>query len=290
MRESSKQFLDLFFNKNETICVSDCQGGYHSISQEELEGDIRLVSPREEKEDRFITEQDISLVAINPVKGWRRDENTTAYRTFMIECDDMGLSDQVNYVESMKMPYSYACFSGGKSIHFAIVLDRDIPGEHIYRFTYEWILNIMKEADQKTKNPTRCVRFPGFIRRETGKQQALLRISKRISYNDFANWLNRHPDKRPKQLERKVARSYEPNIDGVNKWAKVALAEGVHNMEGSRNQMWMSIGCEWAINGFGLDETIGYLHKYFEEQSDFKEREWLTAIKSGWNYADKIAR
>ena len=44
-----------------------------------------------------------------------------------------------------------------------------------------------------------------------------------------------------------------------------------------------------SSNGFGLDNTIHVLEGYFEEQSDFKEREWLTAVKSGWNYADKIS-
>lgn len=81
----------------------------------------------------------------------------------------------------------------------------------------------------------------------------------------------------------------KPNLDGIKIWAKKALKEGVHNQEGSRNQLWMSLGCEFSLNGFALDDTIYYLGRYFEEQHDFKEREWLTAVKSGWNYADKIS-
>ena len=72
-------------------------------------------------------------------------------------------------------------------------------------------------------------------------------------------------------------------------WAKTALKKGVHNMEVSRNQMWMSNGCEMALNGYSMDDTVDFLEDYFEEQSDFKKREWLTAVKSGWHYADRVS-
>lgn len=290
MREVTRQFLDLFFNKGETICVSDCQGGYHSIPQEQIEsGAIKLVSPRPDKEDRFTTEERINLVAINPVDGFRRDENTTAYRTFMIECDDMSIANQMDYVKRMKFPFSYCCYSGSKSLHFALVLDHEIPSEHIYRHTYQWILNIMEQADQKTKNPTRSIRFPGVLRRETGKEQKLVYMGKRIGLDELSKWLNKHPGKAPQPLTKKHRNTGMPNIRDIKEWARVALKEGVHNMEGSRNQTWMALGCELALNGFSLDDTIYYLEDHFEEQSDFRKQEWLTAIKSGWHYAEKIS-
>jgi len=289
MKDSTARFLNLFFNKGETICVSDCSGGYHSINQEDLNGDITLISPREGKKDRIITENDINLVAINPVKGWRRDENTTAYRTFLVECDDISIEEQMEYIKNMEFPFSYCCFSGGKSLHFALVLDRDIPGEHIYRHTYQWILNILTQADQMTKNPTRSVRFPNNIRKGTSNIQKLMYLGERISEDKLTRWLNRHPDKAPKPLVRKH-RATKPNVENINTWAKVALKEGVHNQEGSRNQTWMALGCEMALNGFSLEDTVYYLEGYFEEQSDFRQREWQTAIESGWNYADKISQ
>jgi hypothetical protein len=288
LRKTTRDFLNLFFDKGETICVSDCQGGYHSIPQEQLEGDITLISPIYEKEDRIITEYNIKLVAINPIEGWRRDGNVTSYRTFMIECDDMSIAQQWDYVNRMEFPYSYACYSGGKSIHFAVVLDHVIPSEDMYRYTYEWILNIMTQADQKTKNPSRSVRFPGNLR--DGKEQKLMRLNKRTKLDDLSKWLNRYKELKPKQLINKPKNLMAPNIDGVKPWASKALLEGVHNMEGSRNQMWMSIACEFALNGYDLSDTIEYLGNFFNEQTDFRKREWLTAVKSGWSYADKISR
>lgn len=289
MKEITKDFLNLFFNKGETICVSDCQGGYHSISQEEFEGDIKLISPKEDKKNRFIKEENVRLVAINPINGWRRDENATAYRTFLVECDDMSLEEQYKYIKDMGFPYSYCCFSGSKSLHFALVLESDIPSETIYRHTAQWILNILDKADPYTKNPSRSVRFPNVIRPETGKEQRIVDMGSRINIDKLGKWLNKYPDKAPKVMQMKPRNTGNFNIKGVGEWAKKALVEGVHNSEGSRNQKWMSIGCEFAINGMGLDESISFLGRYYEEQPDFNQKEWLEAITNGWNFADKIS-
>lgn len=290
MRKTTEQFLKLFFNPEETICVSDCQGGYHSISQKDFDSGITLISPKEDKVPRTTSEERIQLVAINPVNGWRRDENTTAYRTFMVECDDMNLKEQLEYIKKMEFPFSYCCFSGNKSLHFALVLDQDLPSDHIYRYTYQWILNILDKADQKTKNPTRSIRFPDVVRSETGKVQALYKIGERISIETLNNWLNKYPHKKPEVSSQSKPRSQHPNFEGIKPWVAQALIQGIHNMEGSRNQRWMSIGCEFALNGYDLDATLYYLEQFFEEQSDFKHNEWKTAVTSGWNYADKIAR
>jgi len=270
MRESTKNFLNLFFNPGETICFSANKYAYPSDSQEKL------------NEDKTV------LVAINPIDGQRRDENVTSYRTFMVECDDIPVEHQMDYIKRMGFPFSYCCFSGSKSLHFALVLDHDIPSEHIYRHTYQWILNILEKADQKTKNPSRSIRFPGVTRPETGSEQKLMYMGERVSLEELGIWLNKHPQKAPEPLVKRPRNRGSANIKGLNKWSKNALKTGVHNMEGSRNQTWMAIGCEFALNGFDLDDTIYYLKDFFEEQSDFREREWLTAIKSGWKYADKI--
>jgi hypothetical protein len=111
-----------------------------------------------------------------------------------------------------------------------------------------------------------------------------------VSHDKLGEWLNKHIDKKPAPLIRNKGKSTEPNPEGVKTWVAHAFKQGIHNMEGSRNQKWMSIACELSLSGFNLDSTILYLRKHFHEQDDFKEREWLTAVKSGWNYADKIVR
>lgn len=163
MKEVHKEFLNLLFDKEETICVSDCAGGYHSISQDDLLGDITLVSPKVEKLDRTIKASDINLVAINPINGFRRDKEVTAFRTFLMELDEGSLSEQKKYMDTMEVPYSICIFSGNKSLHYGIVLDKPLANKAIWSQINLWILNILKQADQQCKNPSRSIRFPGNI-------------------------------------------------------------------------------------------------------------------------------
>ncbi len=272
MKKTTNDFLNLFFKPGEEICFSANKYAYPSDKQEK------------------INEETTILVAINPINGQRSDQNVTAYRSFLIECDDISVPEQMAYIKKMEFPFSYCCFSGGKSLHFGLVLDHDIPSEHIYRHTYQWILNILTEADQNTKNPSRSIRFPGVIRPDKEKEQKLVHMGKRISLNTLSKWLNKHPDKTPKPFVAKVRNTGKPSVKGVGLWAKTALKEGVQNTEKGRNQTWMAIGCEFAMNGFELDKTIAYLERYFEEESNFRHREWLSAVKSGWGYADKITQ
>lgn len=271
MRKMTKDFLNLFFNEGEEICFSANKYAFPSEPQDNLNEDSTV------------------LVAINPIKGQRNDSNVTAYRTFMVECDDMSLEEQFNYIRSTGFPYSYCCFSGGKSLHFALVLDREVPSESIYRHTAQWILNILEKADPNTKNPSRSVRFPGVIRPDTKKEQRIVHMGNRVSLEKLGDWLNKYPQKAPKPMFRKPKNVGKFKMESVGQWAKQALMEGVHNSEGSRNQKWMSIGCELAMHGMDLDKTIAYLSRHYEEQPDFREKEWLEAVTNGWNYADKIS-
>lgn len=273
MKETTKQFLELFFNPGEEICFSPNKYAVPSKTQDQIDEDNTI------------------LVAINPIKGQRNDDNVTAYRTFMIECDDSTIEEQWKYIKDTGFPFSYCCFSGNKSLHFALVLDHEIPGSNIYRHTYEWILNILQKADQKTKNPSRSIRFPGVIRPDTKREQTILYMGKRISLEELGKWLNKFAEKKPVSFTKNRGKSKNPNMDGVSKpWVVKTLRDGIHTMEGSRNQRWMSVACEFALNGYDLEFTIDFLKRFFEEQSDFKEKEWLSAIKSGWGYANKIVR
>ena len=111
MRECTHKVLDLFFKPNETICVSHNDYGYHSVEQNSLSGTIEQISPKEDRDPEYITEKDICLMAINPINGFRRDENVTAYRSFMVELDDGPLSEQMEYVKNSGLPYSVCVFS-----------------------------------------------------------------------------------------------------------------------------------------------------------------------------------
>jgi hypothetical protein len=155
----------------------------------------------------------------------------------------------------------------------------------------KWILNIVHKADQQTFNPSRSIRFPDNLRRvynkktvpfEERKIQKLLEIKERISQQELFNWLNKHKDKKPitKTVSTKIAKIAD--LKNLSKWAKKELRDKVPASIG-RNKTWYSLGYDFCLAGYQLDDTYNILESYFAEEHDFPEREWKYAIQRGYN-------
>ena len=198
-----KDFLELCFRDGETICVSPNKYGYHSIEQKELESNFTIISPSEKVDDQVISPSDINMLCLNPVNGFRADANVTAYRNFLIEIDDGSLKEQKQYIDDIGMPYSACVFSGNKSLHFLISLEEDLLSYQMYYNAIEWVLNIVKKADQLTKNPSRSIRFPDNVRHDTGKKQTLIELKTAVKNADFYSWLTKYPDKMPREKSKR---------------------------------------------------------------------------------------
>jgi hypothetical protein len=286
--ESGRKLLKLLFNEGEHICVSHDGYGYHSIPLESLEyATLELKAPPDSKlKDTAICTSEIKLVAINPVSGLRRDENCTAYRTFMIEMDDRDLKSQMRYVKDKGMPYSACVYSGGKSLHFAITVDRDFPNYKMYYYYACWILKVMSSADQNTKNPTRSIRMAG-AKRETGKEQRLIEIKGRVSVDDLNTWLSKFDSLRPEGFSNKNEDVDSANVNLIGSkhipaWVFNALKNGVNeSAKFGRNVQWFKIALALGKAGYDEDKAIVLLDRYFEPEYDFKRQEWLSTVRSG---------
>lgn len=286
-KQTHELFLDLFFNPEEEVCVSPNKFGYYSVSQKEILSEkFSIISCGENAYVNEITYKDINLCSINPVKGARRDENVTAHRSFMIELDSGGLAEQKTYIEALEMPYSICVFSGNKSLHYGIVLSEDLPPS-VWRNTAEWILNIVNKADQQTKNPTRSIRFPDNQRKD-GKQlvQSLVEIKHRISPENLFGWLSRWPDLNP-ALKKRNKKTRAVLSDGIiiPDWILSKIEKGFD--EGGRNKGWFNIALNLAKLGWEEERIVEVLSNHFIEDRDFKEKEWLMAIKSGCKYLER---
>lgn len=293
MHETGKKLLETMFRAGETICLSPNQYGFHSIPLSEALQDklITLVPTQDScikrriewKEENFDSAHtdDLLLVALNPIKGWRVDSNCTAYRNFLVELDTYGIKEQAAYIQHLGMPYSAAIFSGNKSLHFLISLDRDMSSEKVYRMFSEWILNIVTLADQNTKNPSRSIRIPGAIR-DTGKRQELIEYRGPVKIEELLTWLKLHPNEKPKEKQERTI-SGDADLSRVKRWVQKELYIGISAP--NRNQKWFTVAVEMALAGYSFDDTIEKLGNFFSEDSDFKEKEWETTIKSGFKYA-----
>jgi hypothetical protein len=176
-------------------------------------------------------------------------------------------------------------FSGSKSLHFGVVLDKPFPSLEVYKFYAEWILNTLPRADQMTKNPSRGIRIPG-VQRPGKKMQQLVAAKERISQDRLLAYLSKHPDKMPK-LEVDEGFEYkENNVQGMASWVKKGLVDGF-DMTRGRNGTWFSVAFEFGKCGYDLETTFETLEPLFEPEPTFKESEWRAAISNGHSKAVK---
>jgi hypothetical protein len=284
MDEQGKKLLNLMFRPGERICVSPDKFAYHCVPLENaFKEKVTLVSPNPSVPIRECLSDELTLVSLNPSNGFRSDHAVTAFRSFLIECDTAPLAQQVSYIRSLGLPYSAQIFSGSKSIHTLITLNQDLPDEPTYRLFAEWILNIATAADQQTKNASRSVRVPGAIRPETGKKQVLVDFKGPVDIKDLAAWLAKHPEAKPRKAEKRKV-SGTASLKNVKPWVIKLLTNGLDPTKG-RNQQWFAVAVELCLSGYPEDEVVDWLSQFFVEDRDFKEKEWLTTIRSGFKYA-----
>jgi hypothetical protein len=280
MDETGKSLLELMFNEDESICVSNNKFGYHSIPLKNvLNNEVSLISPNDNVKPSICNSSELILVAINPINGFRLDSNVTKFRTFLWEIDIGSIKDQLGYFKHVELPISALIFSGNKSIHALTILDEEIGSENTYKYLYNWALNILTMCDPNCKNSSRSVRIPGAYR-DKDKKQRLIKLNGRVKLEDFLDWLKRYDHLRPKVREK---RQYYKggDISRLSLWAKKMLKDGIDFKKG-RNATWYALGMDFALAGYSEEEAVEELGKRFEEERDFKEREWLTCISSAY--------
>lgn len=283
MNDKSIAFLKFMFNEEDTICVSDSQFAYHSVPLTNiLSGRTVLLSPNPTVPIKTIDSSQLIFSALNPIKGYRNDQNCYKFRNFLIEIDVSSKEEQINYIKKLGIPYSAMVWSGSKSTHTLISLSEDLPNESIYRMLYKWMLNIITLADQALGNPSRSIRLAGAIRPETGQKQELLELKEKITLNQLISWLNNYPEAKPKKQEKRPVSS-EPDFTKIKLWVSDRLVNGLDPTKG-RNRQWFAIAVEFGIAGYSEEDAIAILSKYFTPDKDFKEKEWLTTIESAFKF------
>lgn len=200
-----EKMLGLLFEPHETVCASPTVYATSSKSQFDVT-----------TEDAFLT--------VNPVNGFRRVADVTAFRSFLVEVDPKDwdtlneheksqvLDWQRGYIQRSGLPISACIFSGNKSLHYLVVLDEPFFNNEDYKFHFRWLANVLDEVDVQAGNAIAGVRVPGHTRVETGKMQRLEFIGSRISRSAFLTFLERHLDAKPRNKkfqQYKTQRTYE---------------------------------------------------------------------------------
>jgi hypothetical protein len=139
--------------------------------------------------------KDYTFFSINPMDPTktRADAAVTKYRNFLVEMDKVPLDQQDQHISEIDMPYSTAVFSGSKSIHYIISLEETLPDEQSYRALVKRIYKAVgyEKVDVSCKNPSRFSRLPDHIRSDTGKEQKLLFVGRRVPNTELETWLQK---------------------------------------------------------------------------------------------------
>jgi hypothetical protein len=285
MNEKTQDFFKLLFNANEKVCVQNSLYATEPVPLEEVLGGKVTLIPKDPKYTKIVNSDKLIMVALNPMKGFRCDEGVDKFRSFLVELDVGTLKEQINTINHLKMPFTAQVFSGNKSIHTVITLDEDLKDRTQYGLIAQWIFAIITTADKACANPSRCVRIPEVFR-EPGKRQRLVRLKKRVSHKELFAWLHKWPHLSPKLKTKRAIPEGEGDYDKLSTWAKYQLKNGIVFKNG-RNQTWFALAYDFALAGYSEDDATAELSKYYQEERDFKEKEWLSAIASAFKSIDK---
>ena len=276
------------FLPGERCCPSDNKYATHSVPVKSLLSDeITLISPNQEVRPRKVKTKDLTLMSFNPMgEGFRNDSNVSAYRNFLFEIDVGNTDSQLKYREALGLPISAAIFSGNRSVHFLVCLEKALD-EKVYRLLYQWTLNIGTLFDKNVKTPSKSVRIPGAVRPDTGKEQKLIELRSKVKLEDFITWLRKYDHLRPKEQEKRKPLTNEADPANLSPWLRRALKERDIDFTKGRNKTWYSIFFDFAVAGYTQEQAEAFLENYYIEEHDFKRREWLGCAKSAYEHAIK---
>jgi hypothetical protein len=255
--------------------------------------------------ERWIYYKKLNYESINPLNLENRydpikakvnktahfDSNTTSLRNFLYEMDDPPLEEQEKYESKLieEKIINRAVFSGSKSIHFRITIDREVKGVDIYKIIWSY-LNAKyfdDKADTSCKNPSRLTRRPGYLNQKTNRKQELrfsgnIILPAKTFIDDIKEILKREEREREIQQalreenekEREIQRTLRAmegnntyyNKDDYNYRKYVdKIFEDYENVIGARHELLCSIRGLCEKNGFPVEKTLYYANNKFIE-------------------------
>ncbi len=192
-------FIGTLFDVGDGICVGDFKANKVFNNLETLDGEFFCINPLSTEYDYGYESREY----YNKNVPRRADINVTKFRNFLFEIDCLSIDDQLNIFNNCKIPFTSLVYSGGKSVHAIISLEKPLDAvyhidesKYTYRELWERIAaKIDLEAralgytypkglssfiDQTCKNPSRLSRTPDVMR-ENGNMQTLISLNNRVS-------------------------------------------------------------------------------------------------------------
>jgi len=227
------------------------------------------------------------LVDNNPTKEFhsadkprRADCNVVNFRNILIEMDRISVPEQQDFMKVAGIPYSTACFSGGKSIHYVISLKYPFHDRPHYERFVKRIYDALNEVsyglvDPANKNPSRFTRFPNARRGGAGGPvQKLLEVNGRVENAALEAWCfsklgeKKEPPKPNPYVP--YAASVLPGKQPLSGWTLNFMTFGAG--PGHRNRSLFRAACDFASKGYSKEEARAKLHAVTDLPNDEIER------------------
>lgn len=179
-------FYNCLFDPEDWICSSKSPKGTEVFLLDYIE-----------LEDAFVCINPLDKIDRNPTESYhkeyiprRADHNVTKFRNILVEMDKVPLEKQDQHMSEIGFPYSTCTFSGNKSFHWIISLQKPVSTRNEYNRLVTRVYKAVGQdlVDQTCRNPSRFTRVPGHLR-DNGNIQKLFSVRGRIPNEMLESWL-----------------------------------------------------------------------------------------------------
>lgn len=263
------RFMSALFRLNEEVC----QGSLYSI-------DVASEQDQEEFGGPFIS--------INPIHTKRADSNVTSHRNFLIEMDGgQSFDEQLAIVNKAGLPFTTCTWSGGKSLHFIVCLEKGVD-EPTWRKLAKALVKSVPGADPATTNPSRFTRLPDAKRydKEGYPNQSLLIVNDCVTLEDLQTYCDRFIEE-PRPNFRSLYSSLM-GLEGLEAAHPLThdFIAGTHPCFKGRNSALFASAADLKDVGLELEEAIEKLLPAAIGLG-LSEREAMTTLRSAYSRSRK---
>lgn len=201
----------------------------------------------------------------------RATKNVSKMRSFLLEFDCLKYDEQLKLVNDRKLPYTSCCWSGNKSLHFIITLDKPIESLDTYRNIRKKLLEKFPEADKATSDPCRLSRFPNGMNEKTKNKQDLIELRPRVSHSELESYLG---DFNKLNKKPKIVYNTDKKSQKSPRFATLATLFGQRAQPGNRHQNIIAISLDLKDKGYNKEEVMDLVKSYFiPKHPDFSIQE-----------------
>lgn len=301
-----KKVLETLFNEEELICIGNLFENRVTALESFEKGEFFSINPLTSVDMHYNkngTEK--QLAKRRYMKPRRADINVSEFRNFLFEMDSIPLGNQLDILLHCDIPWTSIVYSGGKSYHAILSMEKSLLGCHTqngideYKRIWKRLegkieayaneIGFSSVVDSSCKNPSRFSRFPMY-KAEDREVQAIFSIGRRINMEDFTKLMWSCPKADLVQRAERVDIEVEDEEEFFKNCPdQLALKiKYPMNVQSEGNYPELFRNCLWALDTTGLSKELmvqlceKYLFPKYRE-AGYSESKFMNAINDAFS-------